>query len=316
MGVDRNYSIDTLRTISTILVIIIHVCAPVVTNSDTNSNLFWISNLLDSFSRVSVPIFVLISGYFLLNNKSFPIKRYLKILWPLIFWTSFYLLYNHIPLYLKTQEIFISEIFHKLIYGVPYYHLWYVYMLLGLYGITPLLIKYFAPLSSTRKLTLISIFFLFGILLRYLCFIYSFELIFIFQFLEYVGYYALGGWLKTANIRNFKKYLYFYILFSLSTSILVYQFNSFYFYEYLSLNVILATISIFIFFSQVKLKENFLSKISPLTFGVYLVHPFILNRLQKLNLNFSILELIVMCSLLSVMIIYFFNKVPILKKVI
>ena len=71
----RNYTIDTLRTIATLLVILLHVSAEYVTYATKHQILdtsFWIGNIIDSFSRIGVPLFVLISGMFLLGrNESF-----------------------------------------------------------------------------------------------------------------------------------------------------------------------------------------------------------------------------------------------------
>ena len=75
----RNYSIDTLRTIATFLVVLIHVSAKYIDTAINNLSFnksFWIANISDSFSRIAVPLFVLISGMFLLGRKESIIQFY------------------------------------------------------------------------------------------------------------------------------------------------------------------------------------------------------------------------------------------------
>lgn len=57
-----------LRVFAIFMVVVIHVTAGYVTFADTNpsfygSTLWWSANILDSFSRWSVPVFVMLSGY-------------------------------------------------------------------------------------------------------------------------------------------------------------------------------------------------------------------------------------------------------------
>lgn len=68
----RNYTIDTLRTIATLLVVLLHVSAEYVLdgmNSKIYDVSFWVGNIIDSFPRICVPIFVLISGMFLIERS-------------------------------------------------------------------------------------------------------------------------------------------------------------------------------------------------------------------------------------------------------
>ena len=66
----RNKNIDLLRIIACVMVVVLHVSALYVTQNIKNPNIwFTIGNLIDSFMRVSVPIFVLISGAFNLSNN-------------------------------------------------------------------------------------------------------------------------------------------------------------------------------------------------------------------------------------------------------
>ena len=96
----RDYTSDTLRTIAALMVVLVHVVADYVNlamKSDNFNLSFWVSNIVDSFCRICLPIFVMISGMFLLGRtetfRDSYRKRASKILIPLIFWTIIYLVY-------------------------------------------------------------------------------------------------------------------------------------------------------------------------------------------------------------------------------
>lgn len=315
----RNYSLDTLRSIATIFVVIIHVCAPIVTKSDFQGDLFWVSNILNSFSRVSVPIFVIISGTFLLNQnlENFYSKRLKKILIPLLFWTIFYLLYNYIPLLKANSSIDWKSILMKILIGKPYYHLWYVYMIVGLYLVTPLIKNYIEKKSNSTVKKIIIILFIAGILFQYLTYHLRLQIPFFLQLTNYLGYFLLGGYLyKHKSKIPTVLLLVSYAIFSLITAILIFYCKDLYFYEYLSIFVIGASICFFILFSEINIRQNILSDISKYSFGIYLIHSFILSRLIKLNYNFSLVETLILCLSLSIITAYLINKIKYLRKII
>ncbi len=58
------YWIDNLRGIACLMVVMIHTTTRYVTNAHSVSPVTWdIANVLNSASRVSVPLFFMISGY-------------------------------------------------------------------------------------------------------------------------------------------------------------------------------------------------------------------------------------------------------------
>lgn len=81
-------------------VVIIHVSAYIITSEKVNTYPWWIGNFFDSYVRWCVPIFVLISGYLILepykdeNTYAFLKKRFQRIAIPLVFWSTIYLLYR------------------------------------------------------------------------------------------------------------------------------------------------------------------------------------------------------------------------------
>ena len=81
------YWIDNLRGIACLMVVMIHTTTWYVTNAHSVSPVTWdIANVLNSASRVSVPLFFMISGYLFFGERSWIcpyISRHLLSLTPL-----------------------------------------------------------------------------------------------------------------------------------------------------------------------------------------------------------------------------------------
>ena len=141
-GQGRDLRLDFLRIIATFAVVWLHVSAEVVvTNPGLRNVEWWYGNVADSLSRWCVPVFVMISGGLLLSQpdkpKLFEFYRHraAKVLPPLLFWTVFYIGFRT---YFQTP-LDIVAVATSLVRGKPYYHLWYLYMVIGLYVFTPFL---------------------------------------------------------------------------------------------------------------------------------------------------------------------------------
>ena len=75
---NRIYYLDILRVIACLCVILIHSSSQYVVKEVGSLN-FWTGNIIDGFSRVAVPIFVMISGALLLNkNYNYTEKKLIK----------------------------------------------------------------------------------------------------------------------------------------------------------------------------------------------------------------------------------------------
>ena len=65
------YWIDNLRGIACLMVVMIHTTTWYVTNAHSVSPVTWdIANVLNSASRVSVPLFFMISGYLFFGERA------------------------------------------------------------------------------------------------------------------------------------------------------------------------------------------------------------------------------------------------------
>ncbi|HAW7310827.1 TPA: acyltransferase family protein [Escherichia coli] len=145
----RIYDIDLARTVSCFLVVMTHVTA----YWNYKFQPVWeVVNFYNSLSRCAVPIFIIISGILLLKENIKPFKFYKKKLPKatavLFAWSAFYYIaYNNDP----TFTGFISKVFN----GQAMYHLWYLYFLLGMYAITPVISFTYYSMSEKQKILLL-----------------------------------------------------------------------------------------------------------------------------------------------------------------
>lgn len=132
---------DRLRNLATVMVIAIHISGPVAEqHPDFNTWDWWTANWYDAASRVSVPLFVLLSGALLLPKDyatgPFMRKRLSRVLVPALFWMCIYNFYNFMA---KGEPNSIGAALLQMLESPVHYHLWFIYLIVGLYFVYPLL---------------------------------------------------------------------------------------------------------------------------------------------------------------------------------
>lgn len=139
---ERIHWIDGLRVAAAFAVIVLHLSANAVVNDTVpNSLSWWAANLADAAVRWCVPVFVLISGGLILPKAQTTglADFYRQKLWrlgiPVAFWSLLYLSWNCI----KSGHVDLPDAGDRMLSGMPATHLWFIYMLLGLYAVAPLL---------------------------------------------------------------------------------------------------------------------------------------------------------------------------------
>ncbi len=135
----REVWIDWMRVIACLMVMVVHSTEPFYLGGDgalvlTRTDLYWVS-FFDSFVRMCVPLFVIASGYLQFpihySTGEFVRRRFVRILIPFLIWSVAYAFYWGNPV----------ENLEGLLMNFNYAagHLWFVYMLVGIYLIMPLL---------------------------------------------------------------------------------------------------------------------------------------------------------------------------------
>lgn len=153
----RDARLEILRVVGAFGVVWLHVAAVAVNSRpDPGSAVWWAANVADALVRWSLPLFVMISGALLLASPSerdplaFYRKRATRVLMPLVFWTIFAFVFRY---GLLRQPFRLEPFLSAFMNGVPFYHLWYLYMTLVLTVFTPFL-RQFVSASSPRLLQL------------------------------------------------------------------------------------------------------------------------------------------------------------------
>ena len=290
-NIERNYKLDLLRVIAIMMIILMHSPMP---KSAPGFVLVGISY----FTAPGIGLFFMISGALLLGNNmntsAFLKKRFTKIVFPTIFWTFFYMTINHI-----SHPYNLSDGIKKIL-SIPFTAqghgvLWFMYTLAGLYLVTPILSKWLR--TATRKEVEFYLF-LWGISLLYpylsqLFFIDKSPTGILYYFTGYVGYFLLGYYMNTySEIRIIQVVIA--AVFALMIPVILYgsviEFDFYSVLWYLSLPV--ASMA-FVWFYLINRSSNntmkWISEFSRLSFGIYLVHIFVMRDvLWKIGLIISL----------------------------
>lgn len=345
----RIYYIDVLRVIACLSVIMVHSSANYVIK-DFGSTNFWIGNILDSISRICVPLFIMISGALLLDEKYMYSKEknkhhIKKMIIFFIFWSFLYCLIFQIigQVLIEHKPIDIANVFLSFIQG--HYHLWFVYLIIGLYLILPLLrlwvnannkkqIEYFIILSIVFTYIIPQIISIGSNYSDY--FLNLKDIIENKLCIKYIGgfttYFILGWYLNNYEIKHKNKLYILGIIGLLITIIGTYIISistgkEAQMYGNLSLNVLLQTLMVFIIvktkFKNSDRNNKLVMAISNNSLGIYAIHALvatILNRIiVKIGFQNALINIPIVfigTFIISFILSYFLSKIPVLKRII
>ncbi len=132
---------DRLRNLATVMVVAIHVSGSVAQgNTEYDTFFWWTGNLWDSMARPSVPLFVMLSGFLLLGKDYelgyFLNRRFSRVVVPALFWMVIYSFYNFKS---KGAPATIADAIRGIVEKPVHYHLWFIYLIIGLYMVYPIL---------------------------------------------------------------------------------------------------------------------------------------------------------------------------------
>lgn len=347
MAKQREIEFDILRLMATIAVIATHVCGSQIHSlMVTSSDFIWL-NIIRAAITWDVPIFVMISGRFFLdpeNKKSFSTlyqKSIKHLVVAFLIWSAIYTGYYMLMDWLVGKNIFSmwKEYVYEFVTGP--YHLWYIFMIVGLYIVSPILRR------IAEKKQLMEYFIV-------LCLVsqslqqYGTKLPFAGVFvteilgkayfhitLGYGGYFVLGYYLYKYGVpEKIEKWLYVLtptlIAFSCSgttlDSICGGELNEF-FSTYQTPNIIIESCGIYMLFTKkikIQLKEKAKKIVTTLGkwgLGIYLCHALMLEILSKTGLKPTFVTPVIGVSimticvfLMSVFVVSLICKVPVLKK--
>ena len=200
MTKERSYYLDIVRILACLMVVVMH--SPMPTSGFANAVFL---TGLSYFTSPCIGLFFMTSGALLLPSrlsaKPFLRHRLNKILWPTLCWTFIYILLN----VMRIGESDISSAYELLrtVFSVPFSAqgtgvLWFMYTLIGLYLLTPVLSRWLDQATPREEL--------FYIILGSVTFVYPYlgAIVHInesssgmlYYFSGYVCYFVLGHYLS------------------------------------------------------------------------------------------------------------------------
>lgn len=294
----RESNYDLLRIISTFTVVLLHVNA-IFINFDY---MYYgyndiIKAIVDLITRFAVPCFVMSSGAFLLNNpknknfKEFYAKTFYKIGIPFLVALTFLFLYSLITCILWKGDLL--KVVVDLLAG-DIYNLWFMYMLVGLYLVTPIIIRLKEAISNKAYIITSVVWMFFAIVSQLTTsyrLAYSFGVIF-----SYLAYFILGNVIYE-NCRKYKNSFLFFLATVLTFAIsFVIRFITGFNDKSCILNpykvsfmpsIVLVSVFIFIAFSNIKITVDF-KRLPEKTYTMYLYHSFVYNMIFIIMDNLGI----------------------------
>lgn len=338
---ERDYSLDFLRILGALAVVMIHASSYFADSFGRGgAERIW-GNIFDVPSRFGVPLFIMLSGSLLLDEnkkitmKDIFIKYVLSTVLLIIFWSAFYTSIDWALKVYKHKEPFdFKKFVAEFAYG--YYHMWYLYMLVGLYLITPVL-------KCLCKKENANVVLYYIVLTLIFCCVGSFfsvlkdkvdfcssvnglmktlKLDFL---VTYVGYYLIGWYLVHIGLsKKIRIWLYVLGLAGLMLEVIL---------SYLSrdfctdnLFMVLYVVAFFVFFREVYKKlfsgfNKFIYQCSKLTFGVYILHPALLlvgyeHFPYQNGVLLYILSRFLFATVGSFLITYVLSKIPLVKEIV
>lgn len=334
---DRDVGLDLIKIIAILMVILIHVSGKGFPGMGTG----WAAvNFYESISRVSVPLFFMVTGALLLpRNESVKsiLHKIVRVLIPLFAWSFIYLLILKrmfgldidYPFSLHSFKQWIAMISNGPVAG----HLWYLYTLIAAYLFIPFMSSFYKFNDIKMKAFIMIVLFIstsimptiHGIAGRgFIGINWSF-------FYIYPSYFVAGAilWNDIKITRKITIYSFaMWVLSFISIALLTWytssgpgKMNELY-YEYYSPFVFVGALSLFVFIKGVSRKiegrSSFVVRnVSRFGFGVYLVHPIFIWILERKGYDYNFMNpwasipiLMLAVMLLSMITVYILQRIP------
>ena len=301
----RLFSIDALRAVAIVGVVVIHGLDQILRfSANQSSPTWWYANVFNSSVRWVLPAFFMISGMLLLSKDedlhTFLTKRLKRIIVPTLFWSAMYGIWtwSQYNPHLTIKDHLIATF----VYGTPYYHLYFLFAIFGFYLLNPVFTVFVSHASQRRLAYAVIIFLVMASIANISVgwFLHAYpgsRLISLFQWVPFVGYYLAGLYLNRYPLTwTTKKILFtissFIVLASVATFWLTSTFGhgprGVLLQDYLSPNVIVVTLLVFTLFARIKEKNLstwanvIVRELAAASFGIYLIHLIVMETLGRI----------------------------------
>lgn len=298
----RECNYDLLKVVSMVAVIMIHISATwieeltrYVADGGKISELVnpVMACIYNSISRFAVPSFIMVSGAFVLdssrtlNYREFYKKRVLKIGIPTVVFSILYILYR-ILFGFAREQIGLSnliDLIRDIVSGSPFYHMWYLYMIIGVYLMAPIVMRFKNSISYGNFRKTVLVFLILASVSRWTTekIRLSWDLG---QSFEYLGYFMMGFVIRKDLQKNNLNGILLIMLgaaVEIATAFVEYKFQivggimesdlKFQIVSPYCPTIVLASLLIFAGFTKLQIRYNQqIEKLADMSFFVYLFH--------------------------------------------
>ncbi|MFV0341455.1 MAG: acyltransferase family protein [Anaerocolumna sp.] len=315
--IKRNTNIELLRIISMILIIMHHysIHGDFDFSNDLTINKI-VVQLLAMGGKLGVNLFILITGYFMINS-SFTLKKLIKIVLEVQFYS---ILFAFIFMCFGLSDFNIKELI-KSIFPLIFSRYWFATNYVLLYLLSPFINKFLTSIEVDVYNRLLGVVIFIWVIiptftgaefglsnLVWFIVVYSFGAYFKLYSSKYVENNRLN--LIIAFI-TYAMILLSVILFNLlGLKIAFFGSNATYFMAYNKLPLVVCSVTLFLGFKGMKIKNNkFINIIATSIFSVYLIHdnyfmrPFIWNSIFK-NRNYQDSPLLIIHAMCTIFIVF------------
>lgn len=337
---------DLLRVLAVMAAVVLSVAEGWLGQTAVGGTNWTVMCVYSALTRWCVPMFAMLSGAFLLDPKKsvrardLALKYILRILVAMLVWGVLYLL--------AERESFtwagVKSALLRLLWADAPDHFWFLYVMLGLYLVTPILRAFVRGASRGGLHWFLLLAFLLGCLLPTLQALFPGRTALasawvgrmeIRVVLGYVGYYVAGYYLKNYTLGRIAEFS-IYILGILGAVATVWGtvvlsarqgVRSTLLLDWLSPNVALMAAAVFVLFRYVlgisdeRSRRQRLSGVARISFGIYLLHAFFLLALRWLGISTLSFEPIISVPVLSAgvflcsfVVAWLLSKIPLLGR--
>jgi len=329
----RNTDTDVMRVVASFFVVLLHS-----SGIGTATDIF-----CASFSRFSVPVFAIISGYYMLGRRvggKELAKKCLRLFLLMLVWSALYCAYSlaagdaawggagWLAGYLLTEPI----------------HLWYLYAAIGLFIFTPVFYVFCKNSSRREYVYALALTFLFGAVIvtlmktgRAPVLALIVDKMKVAPTLGFVFLYLFGGYVRRFGVGRRSRYAFYALgligtavtvagaFISLSRGALNENWLSFF-----APNVILASAAFFLLIHSLPFGRDgrgepaLIRELSLCSLGIYLLHPLlilIMQRNEQLYWHSAPAPLLVplravITYALSALVVFCMRRVPLIKRLV
>lgn len=287
---ERKKNFDLLRVLCMICVMLLHIGDDYFYLRDGEPMYYYtLSNFCLALTLFGVPCFIMLSGGFLLSNKrnrdfkNFYKKSFRKLGLPALIMSLLYVLYNIVKIYYHrgigievtdTPMTYLKE----WMVGLPFYHMWYMYMFLTIYLLVPILLRAKEQMTwnEWRNFAIVSM--AASMIMEKTT---EFEVQWGLKGILFLSYFLMGDVIKTYYENHKDRKTGQYIVFGCLILFAFFLYREYvvrsgtdpiiYYSKNFSAFVVIASILIFAGFTNVNVKGNW-PRIGEKTYYMYLVH--------------------------------------------